>query len=1049
MESGSPPTPTRDTKVGPMFAAHGIVWTLVLTGVLFAGMRWAYERTNGLALLQARAALDKDVSYRRWVSMLGGVYVPVTDSTPPNPYLSEDPERDIVTPSGRRLTLVNPSYMTRQVRELLPSDYEIPGRIVSLDPIRPENAPSGWEEPALRSIEAGAPDYVERHTLNGSPYLRVMIPLVVEESCLHCHAQQGYQLGEFRGGLSTSVPLASLIATERGYILTEAATLFAIWLLGLLGLGFALRRIRGKLDALDEARVLLMANQERLSQAQRLGSMGHYIFDAAAGTWTCSETLCAVFGMPPAAQHTFDEWIDVIHPDDRAAMLAYVQDEVLGNGQPFEREYRIRRLSDGADRWVQGHGEVELDADGNAVSMFGTIQDVTDRREAQDRIRADDARLRALVELFRTADHDAQVASRAILHEAVQLTASEGGCLTLMDASGELSGHTSELAVGDDDRCLAREAGVWDQVTVSRKTLFVEGDGEREKRLMVVPIVAQDTLVGVCSLHGKHTAYTANDKAQVFLLIEEARQTVTRALAEEALRASEERFARLAENVPDVIFNARVWPEPGLTYISPSISQMMGYTPEEIYQDPRISYDAIHPDDVSSLEDLLRGAVSPDVPLLLRWIHKDGPVVWTELRSVQVKDHHGRVVALEGVARDVTARVLAEQEQMRLQAELIQAQKMESVGRLAGGIAHDFNNMLGVILGHAGLAKAELRPGSALEADLDAILDAGRRSADLTRQLLTFARQQTIEPQALDLNEAVGGLFPMLRRLVREEVELEWKPGSDPWRVQLDPAQVDQILVNLVVNADDSIAGLGQIAVTTRNVVLDSVPFEHESLFNPGEYVELVVEDTGHGMPEEVRTRVFEPFFTTKEQGKGTGLGLATVYGIVRQNEGWIDIVSEVGKGSRFIMWFPRIVDDNEDADQDQQSTEDPKGEGTILVVEDDPGLLALTVKLLHREGYHVLEAASPMEAMTVAQDFPDKIAMLLTDVVMPGMNGLELARTLQQSRPGLPVVFMSGYPDTILTERGVLLEGVRLLQKPFTRHGLVQEVSDAVREED
>lgn len=590
-----------------MFAAHGIIWTLVLAGVLFTGMRWAYERTNSLGRLQARAALDKDVSYRRWVSMHGGVYVPVTDSTPPNPYLSGDPERDIVTPSGRRLTLVNPSYMTRQVRKLVPSDYEIPGRITSLDPIRPENAPTGWEEQALRAIEAGAPDYVERHTLNGSPYLRVMIPLVVEESCLRCHEQQGYELGELRGGLSTSVPLAPLIATERQYVLTEAATLFAIWLLGLMGLGFALSQVRGKLKALDEARELLTANQERLSQAQRLGRMGHYMFDVAAGTWTCSETLCDVFGMPPASQHTFDEWVAVIHPDDRTAMMAYVQDEVLGAGRPFDREYRIRRTSDGVDRWVQGHGEVQVDADGNVVSLFGTIQDVTEQREAKDRIRADDARLRALVGLFRTAENDPQLASRAILHEAVQLTASQGGCMTLLDAAGALSEHTSELAVGGNDRCLAREAGVWEQVMASRKTIIVDGDGGREKRLMVVPVVAQDTLVGVCSLHGKDTAYTPIDEAQVFLLIQEARQIVTRSLTEEALKASEERFARLAENVPDVIFNARVWPEPGLTYISPSVTQMMGYTPEEIYRDPRIAYEAIHRDDVSLLEGLLQG----------------------------------------------------------------------------------------------------------------------------------------------------------------------------------------------------------------------------------------------------------------------------------------------------------------------------------------------------------------------------------------------------------------------------------------------------------
>jgi signal transduction histidine kinase/ActR/RegA family two-component response regulator len=406
---------------------------------------------------------------------------------------------------------------------------------------------------------------------------------------------------------------------------------------------------------------------------------------------------------------------------------------------------------------------------------------------------------------------------------------------------------------------------------------------------------------------------------------------------------------------------------------------------------------------------------------------------------------------LEIYASLITQIIILKREQAnreRLEEQLRMAQKMESVGRLAGGVAHDFNNMLGVILGHAELAQTMITAHHPLFNDLQEIRNAARRSADLTKQLLAFARKQTVAPKVLDLNSTMEGMLTMLRRLIGEGIELIWRPGSELWPVKVDPSQIDQILANLCVNARDAVAGIGKITVATANSCLDQANPDAYGQFITGEFVQITLHDNGCGMDKEVLAHIFEPFYTTKSVGKGTGLGLATVYGAVKQNNGFIHAASEPGEGTTFTIYLPRCKDQDAYVVQDARRESALPGQECVLLVEDEPTILKMTATILQCLGYSVLMANSPKEALHMAADFTGKIHLLLTDVIMPQMNGRDLANRLMLSRPELKCLFMSGYTANVIAHHGVLDEGVHFIQKPFLQPELAAIIRKALREE-
>ena len=394
---------------------------------------------------------------------------------------------------------------------------------------------------------------------------------------------------------------------------------------------------------------------------------------------------------------------------------------------------------------------------------------------------------------------------------------------------------------------------------------------------------------------------------------------------------------------------------------------------------------------------------------------------------------------------DITERKRAEEEKEKLQSQLLQAQKMESVGRLAGGVAHDFNNMLTVILGHSQLAKVKCNSSEPIYLDLKTIEETTLRSADLVRQLLAFARKQAISPKILDLNESIMGMFKMIERLIGENLDLVWKSGENLWPVNIDPTQVDQIVLNLCVNARDAIIDIGKVCIETANFKLEEDYCNANPGCIPGEYVMLAVSDNGCGIEKNVIDHIFEPFYTTKEKGKGSGMGLATVYGIARQNEGFVKVYSELGKGTTFKVYLPRSVGEVKEL-QVKKIADTNMGNGeTVLLVEDELVILKVGQSMLETLGYTVLTADKPSEALLKAQEHVEQLRLLVTDVVMPEMNGIELEKMIRELKPNLKCLFISGYTDNAIVHHGVLDEGICFLQKPFTLNGLATKVKEAL----
>ena len=384
-------------------------------------------------------------------------------------------------------------------------------------------------------------------------------------------------------------------------------------------------------------------------------------------------------------------------------------------------------------------------------------------------------------------------------------------------------------------------------------------------------------------------------------------------------------------------------------------------------------------------------------------------------------------------------------DRIALENQLHQAQKMESIGRLAGGVAHDFNNMLGAILGYTELAMEQVELDNPLHSNLEKIQGAAQRSADLTRQLLAFARKQTVSPKVIHLNDTIESVLKLLQRLIGEDIDLAWQPGKGVWPVKIDPTQVDQMLTNLCVNARDAIVDTGKVTIETGTASFDKEYCAHHGGFVVGDYVLLAVSDTGCGMDEETQSHLFEPFFTTKEMGKGTGLGLATVYGVVKQNNGFINVYSEPGQGTTFKIYLPRHLAKTAPLPEKEPDKPGQQGSGTVLLVEDEPTILEMTTGMLERLGYTVLAAGTPGEAIRLAQEHPGRIDLLLTDVVMPEMNGRDLAKNLLSIYPDIRRLFMSGYTANVIAHHGVLDEGVHFIQKPFTRNDLAAKIRAAL----
>jgi two-component system, cell cycle sensor histidine kinase and response regulator CckA len=508
-----------------------------------------------------------------------------------------------------------------------------------------------------------------------------------------------------------------------------------------------------------------------------------------------------------------------------------------------------------------------------------------------------------------------------------------------------------------------------------------------------------------------------------------------RKLAESALRESEAKMRSILDNAGI-----------GVTLISPKMEvlesnkRMKEWFPVMDTAQPHICYRVFNkPPRETACENCPASKTLQDGSVHEAMIERHLGSITGHYRIVSspIFNGKGAIIAAIELVEDIT-------ERLSMEAQVRQSQKMESIGRLAGGVAHDFNNMLSVIIGYTEMAMEHTEPSQPLFSKLQEIWKAAIRSSDLTRQLLAFARKQNISPKVLDLNQTVEGMLKMLRRLIGEDINLSWQPGPGVWPIKIDPSQIDQILANLCVNARDAITGVGRIIIETQTIMLDKPYCDLHQEIVPGDYVLLTVSDDGCGMDKATLDRLFEPFFTTKESGKGTGLGLATVYGIVKQNNGAINVYSEPGRGTTFKIFLPRHeANVDEDIPRKSLSTPVSIGHENILLVEDEPSILEMGKMMLEKLGYRVLTATMPGDAICMAKENASEIHLLITDVIMPKMNGLDLAKNIISICPGLKYLFISGYTSSVIAHHGILDNGVNFLQKPFS----IQTLASKVRE--
>lgn len=682
--------------------------------------------------------------------------------------------------------------------------------------------------------------------------------------------------------------------------------------------------------------------RDMLARTERIARVGSWEWEIPNGNVTWSDEMFEIFQRNPAlGAPSYEEHVDLFQPGELDRVWSAMEMAVK-TGTPYELELAgVRR--DGATRYYLSWGYPERGTDGHGPRMYGSLQDVTEAKLAQQRIEHMNRVLRAIRDI-----------NQLIVRERDRDALMREGCRLLVGHRG----YSSALIVLTDEHdrpTSVAEAGIDNVFDVN--TLLLDGG----KKLPCFECVPADGTV---------------------LVIADREEVCSQCPLFRTNSALEAMSVRLVHN------------QLPFGYLTVTMEAGLATEVEE--------------------QNLFLG-IAGDLALALHVLRMERLQLESERRSAALED------------------------------QLFQAQKMESVGRLAGGVAHDYNNMLSVIIGYAELALDKAVNDSALSADLGEILNAARRSNDITRQLLAFARKQPISPRALDLNDVVSGTLKLLRRLIGEDVDLAWLPGGNLGQIMMDPAQMDQILANLCVNARDAIAGVGKITIETDNTSIDlSYCTEHPDAL-PGEYVVLAVSDTGCGMDRETIQRIFEPFFTTKATGEGTGLGLATVYGIVRQNNGFINVYSETGDGSTFRLYFPRYAG-TAPPEHSETSDDIPAGLGeTVLIVEDEPAIMKMGRRMLERLGYQVLTANSPEEAIRIADRERNALQLLITDVVMPEMNGRALADRLNQLCPQLKTLFMSGYTANVIAHQGVLNEGVNFIQKPFSMRELACKVRTAL----
>lgn len=772
-------------------------------------------------------------------------------------------------------------------------------------------------------------------------------------------------------------------------------------------------RAAAELERLD-AEIKIRESELVLVRSQEIAHFGSWELNLASNRLTLSNETYRIFGLEPSEfDGTYEAFLSVVHPEDRATVDAASFNSLREGKDYYEIKHRVIRPRTGEVRHVRLKFVYEKDSMGKIARSVGIVQDITETMRAVEELQTNEARQRKMV---------------ANIGEVIVIIDEYGINRYKSPNIETLFGWKPEDVIG---------VSTWknihpDDLNTTKEFFSKLLAADNSKGTMECRYLCKDGSYRFIEFTGVNLLHDSDIKG----ILGNYHDITDRKKSEDALRESELRFKALH----NASFGGIGIHDKGVILeCNQGLSEITGYSAEEL-----IGMNGLLLISEKSRElvmkNILSGYEKPYEAIGLRKNGEEFPMR-LEARNVPYKGKIVRTVEF----RDITDQKNAETEREKLRSQLNQSQKMESVGRLAGGVAHDFNNMLGVILGHVELAQLQIDPGHPLSNSLHEIRKAAERSAALTRQLLTFARKQTVTPEVLDLNETVEGMLKLLRRLIGEDIDLIWLPSKTPVPVRVDPSQIDQLLANLSINARDAISGVGKIIIETDAIFFDDTYCAEHDWAVPGGYVMLAVIDDGCGMDKEVLGNLFEPFFTTKDIGKGTGLGLATVYGMVKQNNGLISVNSEPEKGTTFRVYLPLHAVKFIPKQKIEETVKTVGGTETILLVEDEQSILSMAKIMLELLGYNVIAASTPGDALRMARKHAGEIQLLITDVVMPEMNGRTLAENLSSLYPTLKSLFMSGYTADVIADRGVLNEGVFFIQKPFSMDDLAKKINQTL----
>lgn len=1013
LTSGHTPKATHATPRGMRFwfwllaGAAFVAWTVAAAASCFWFYRSDVKHEEENALNHALSLVEKDLLYRKWVALHGGVYAPVSDMLSPNPYLSV-PERDLETPSGKRLTLVNPAYMTRLVHALGVEMGKAPSHLASLRPIHPANSADLWEKKALLWLEENTHHayYAEKTPIPEGHAVQVMVPLRLEKPCLRCHTDPQDVVGAIRGGIRVTVPISRSGLSHHFYHIVTGHGM--MWLFGMMGIGLACLFVHRRLHERENLLARISTSEKFWRSVLNALQDPLILLDQNLHVQLLNPAAAALADVAPEdavgrpCHEVFSHWhvhSGMCEPERCCAV------ETLKTNRSCFRLMEIR-LHDGSSRVFHVLSSPLDEESGNGPGVIQSFRDITDEVDARRELAE---RHREMALLF---DH---MFGGFALHEIL----------------------TDERGIPVDYRFLKVNRAF--EALTGLKADEILGRTLRE----VLPDALQDWVqrYGQTALQGEPQEFEAFEPSlgryfSVRAYQSEPGKFVTlffdvteRKKAEEALRRSETFFRELFEKSA----------EPQLL-VDPSTGKILDVNEraERFYGWSRTEMKEKSYGDLSQNPGgLEREKWTPSVPGPGKIFLERHRTASGEIRTVEISIGP---VTLNGVpyllcfVHDVT-------EREKLQEQLRQAQKMETIGQLSSGVAHEFNNILQVINGFTEMALADTPEESPNRERLHKVMENGLKGARLVQQLLAFSRKQVLQPEPVNLDEFLGAFLKLAQKLVGESIQVRHVPAASEARVKIDRHLMEQVFWNLVVNARDAMPEGGEITFETAHVVLDEDYVKSHPYATPGPYVMVAVTDTGCGMTPDVLGRIFDPFFTTKAVGKGTGLGLSVAFGIVKQHGGLINVYSEPGRGTTFRIYL-RPCEESESSGRMADGQEiSLRGKETILVAEDDAAVREYLVEVLRGAGYEVLEAGNGLDAVELFLTTPKNVDLVVCDLIMPGMGGEEAVGLIRRANPKVPAVFLSGYTGRTNGLPQTLTARTAFLEKPIRRSALLRSL--------